>query len=499
MAEPNVQQQAPAAPATVQVTDLDTLLKKEFKPKSQEAEEAVERAVRTLAQQALADTSLIGVDVVESIKAIIAKLDQKLTEQINLILHHDDFQKLEGAWRGLHYLVNNTETDEMLKIRVLNISKNDLGKTLRKFKGTAWDQSPLFKSIYEFEYGQFGGEPFGCLVGDYYFDQSPPDVELLNEMAKTAAAAHCPFIAGASPTVMGMGSWQELANPRDLTKIFTTPEYAAWRSLRESEDSRYVGLAMPRFLARLPYGAKTDPVEAFDFEEDTAGADHSKYAWANSAYAMATNITRSFKFYGWCSRIRGVESGGAVEGLPVHTFPTDDGGVDMKCPTEIAISDRREAELAKNGFMPLLHRKNSDFAAFIGAQSLQKPSEYDDPDATANANLAARLPYMFACCRFAHYLKCIVRDKIGSFKERDDMHRWLNNWIMNYVDGDPANSSETTKAQKPLAAAEVVVEEVEGNPGYYSSKFFLRPHYQLEGLTVSLRLVSKLPSLKAGA
>jgi type VI secretion system protein ImpC len=499
MAETTIEQQTSAAPEGVPVTDLESLLKKEFKPKSHEAEAAVERAVRTLAAQALADTSLISGDVVESIKAIIAKLDQKLTEQINLILHHEDFQKLEGAWRGLHYLVNNTETDEMLKIRVLNISKNDLGKTLRKFKGTAWDQSPLFKSVYEFEYGQFGGEPFGCLVGDYYFDQSPPDVELLNEMAKTAAAAHCPFIAGASPTVMGMGSWQELANPRDLTKIFTTPEYAAWRSLRESEDSRYIGLAMPRFLARLPYGAKTDPVEAFDFEEDTAGADHAKYAWANSAYAMATNITRSFKLYGWCSRIRGVESGGAVEGLPVHTFPTDDGGVDMKCPTEIAISDRREAELAKNGFMPLLHRKNSDFAAFIGAQSLQKPSEYDDPDATANANLAARLPYMFACCRFAHYLKCIVRDKIGSFKERADMHRWLNNWIMNYVDGDPANSSETTKAQKPLAAAEVVVEEVEGNPGYYSSKFFLRPHYQLEGLTVSLRLVSKLPSLKGGA
>jgi type VI secretion system protein ImpC len=316
-------------------------------------------------------------------------------------------------------------------------------------------------------------------------------------MAKTAAAAHCPFIAGASPTVMQMGTWQELANPRDLTKIFTTPEYASWRSLRESEDARYLGLAMPRFLARLPYGAKTDPVEEFDFEEDTAGADHTRYTWANSAYAMATNITRSFKYFGWCSRIRGVESGGAVEGLPVHTFPTDDGGVDMKCPTEIAISDRREAELAKNGFMPLLHRKNSDFAAFIGAQSMQKPFEYDDPDATANANLAARLPYLFACCRFAHYLKCIVRDKIGSFKEREDMHRWLNNWIMNYVDGDPANSSEITKAQKPLAAAEVVVEEVEGNPGYYSSKFYLRPHYQLEGLTVSLRLVSKLPSMKA--
>jgi type VI secretion system protein ImpC len=268
--------------------------------------------------------------------------------------------------------------------------------------------------------------------------------------------------------------------------------------LRESDDARYLALTLPRFLARLPYGAKTDPVEAFDFEEETAGATHDKYTWSNSAYAMAVNINRSFKEYGWCSRIRGVESGGAVEGLPAHTFPTDDGGVDMKCPTEIAISDRREAELAKNGFMPLVHKKNTDIAAFIGAQSLQKPFEYDDPDASANAKLAARLPYLFATCRFAHYLKCIVRDKIGAFKEREEMERWLNRWILNYVDGDPTHSSESTKARLPLAAAEVVVEEVEGNPGYYTSKFFLRPHYQLEGLTVSLRLVSKLRSAKGG-
>jgi type VI secretion system protein ImpC len=478
-------------------SEFASLLQKEFRPKSEEAKSAVEQAVRTLAEQALAQTQLIGHDVVKSIEAIIAELDRKLSEQVNLVMHHPDFQKLEGAWRGLHYLINNTETDEMLKIRFMNISKNDLGKTLKRYKGTSWDQSPLFKKIYEAEYGQFGGEPFGCMMGDYAFDHSPPDVELLGEMSKISAAAHMPFIAGASPTVMQMDSWQELANPRDLTKIFTTPEYASWRSLRESEDARYIGLAKTRFLARIPYGAKTSPVEEFDFEEDTGAADHNKYTWANAAYAMAVNINRSFKLYGWCSRIRGVESGGAVEGLPVHTFPTDDGGVDMKCPTEIAIDDRREAELAKAGFMPLLHRKNSDVAAFIGAQSLQKPFEYDDPDATANANLAARLPYLFACCRFAHYLKCIVRDKIGSFKERDDMQMWLQKWIMNYVDGDPAHSSETTKARKPLAAAEVVVEEVEGNPGYYTSKFYLRPHYQLEGLTVSLRLVSKLPSAKA--
>jgi type VI secretion system protein ImpC len=413
-----------------------------------------------------------------------------------MVLHHQDFQKLEGAWRGLQYLVSNTETDESLKIRVLNISKKDMHKTLKKFKGTAWDQSPLFKKIYEEEYGQFGGEPFGCLVGDYYFDHSPPDVEFLTEISKVSAASHCPFITGASPTAFQMDSWQELANPRDLTKIFQTPEYAGWRSLRESDDSRYIGLALPRFLGRTPYGAKTNPVDAFDFEEDVEGAQHDRYCWSNAAYAMAVNINQSFKFYGWCSRIRGIESGGAVMNLPTHTFPTDDGGVDMKCPTEIAISDRREAELAKNGFMPLIHKKNSDFAAFIGAQSLQKPAEYDDPDATANANLAARFPYLFPTCRFAHYLKCIVRDKVGSFKERDDMERWLNHWIEQYVESNPATASEDAKARRPLAAAEVKVEEIEGNPGYYASKMFLRPHYQLEGLTVSLRLVSKLPSGK---
>ena len=481
---------------TVELSEFSSLLKKEFKPKSDRAKDAVETAVRTLAEMALASTTVISDDALNSIDAIIAAIDKKLSEQVNLILHHDDFQQLEGAWRGLHHLVNNTETDEQLKIRVLNVSKKELGKTLKKYKGTAWDQSPVFKKFYEEEYGQFGGEPYGTIVGDYHFDHSPQDVELLTEMAQVAAASHAPFISAASPNLMQMESWQELANPRDLTKIFTTPEYAAWRSLRESDDARYIGLCMPRFLARLPYGAKTNPVEEFDFEEDTEGASHDKYTWANSAYAMAVNINRSFKNFGWCSQIRGIESGGAVEGLPTHTFPTDDGGVDMKCPTEIAISDRREAELAKNGFMPLVHRKNSDLAAFIGAQSLQKPAEYEDPDASANAALAARLPYLFASCRFAHYLKCIVRDKIGSFKERTDMETWLNNWVGQYVLSNPATATDADKARKPLAGAEVVVEEIEGNPGYYSSKFFLRPHYQLEGLTVSLRLVSKLPSGK---
>ena len=497
MAESEQSKEA-AAGETVESDGFASLLQKQFKPQSERAKEEVESAVRTLAQHALEKSTLIGSDVVESINAMIAEIDKKMSAQINAIVHHADFQQLEAAWRGLHHLVNNTETDEQWKIRVMNISKKELHKNLRKFKGTSWDQSPVFKKLYEEEFGQLGGEPYGALVGDYYFDHSAPDVELLGEMSKIAAAIHAPFISGTAPSLFQMESWQELSNPRDLTKIFTTPEYASWRSLRESEDARYVGLTMPRFLARRPYGAKTNPVEEFNFEEDTAGADSSKYTWANASYAMAVNINRSFKMYGWCSRIRGIESGGSVEGLPTHAFPTDDGGVDMKCPTEIAISDRREAELAKNGFMPLIHKKNSDFAAFIGAQSLQKPGVYDDPDATANANLAARLPYLFATCRFAHYLKCIVRDKIGSFKERDEMQRWLQSWIQQYVDGDPKHSSEEVKARKPLADAEVVVEEVEGNPGYYTSKFFLRPHYQLEGLTVSLRLTSKLPSAKAG-
>ncbi len=498
MAKEKEKEEVQAAEAVaIEPNEFDLLLKKEFKPKSDHAREAINSAVRTLAEQALAETTLISEDAVSSIEAIIAEIDMKLSEQINLIMHHEDFQALEGSWRGLHHLVNNTETDETLKIRVLNLPKKDLAKTLKKYKGTAWDQSPLFKKLYEEEFGSPGGEPYGCLIGDYYFDNSPPDVEILNGVAQIAAAAHAPFISAAAPTLMNMDSWNELSNPRDLTKIFQTADYAPWRSLRESEDSRYIGLTMPRFLGRIPYGAKTNPLEDFDFEEETAGGQHSKYLWTNSAYAMGVNINRSFKEFGWCASIRGVESGGIVEGLPCHTFPTDDGGVDMKCPTEIGITDRREAELAKNGLMPLSHWKNEDYAAFIGAQSLQKPAEYDDPDATANANLAARLPYLFSTCRFAHYLKCIVRDKIGSFKEREDMATWLNKWIMQYVTSDP-HASEEIKAKYPLAAAEVVVDEIEGDPGYYSAKFYLRPHYQLEGLSVSLRLVSKLPSAKGG-
>jgi type VI secretion system protein ImpC len=411
-------------------------------------------------------------------------------------MHHPDFQQLESAWRGLHHLVNNTETDEMLKIRVMNISKAELGKTLKRYKGTAWDQSPIFKKVYETEFGMLGGEPYGCLIGDYYFDSSATDCETLREMSKTAAAAHVPFLAAADSSLLGLQSYQELSNPRDLSAIFSTPEYAAWNGLRKSEDSRYLGLALPRFLGRMPYGEKTNPVDDFGFEEQTNGSDPSRFCWLNAAYAMGTNVTRAYSYYGWCTRIRGVESGGALEGLPTYTFPTDEGGVDLACPTEIGISDRREAELAKNGFMPLIHRKNSDMAAFIGAQSVQKPAIYDDQDATANAELSARLPYMFAVCRFAHFLKAMVRDKIGgTFNNADELQIYLENWLKgNYVHAQPAMASDEDKARRPLADAQVIVREQPDNPGYFHAEFLLKPHYQLEGLTVSLRLASRLKS-----
>lgn len=476
--------------------DFSALLKQRFRPANEEKGQAIEDAVSVLCEHALAHRELVAQDTLRTIHSLIAALDERISTQLNEVIHHEEFQKLEGAWRGLHHLVTHTETDESLQIRVLPISKDELRTTLRKFPGTSWDQSPLFKQIYEHEYGQLGGTPYSCLIGDYQFDHTPPDVEALTAMGKIAAAAHAPFISAAGASVLGMDSYQELSNPRDISAIFTTPEYAGWRALRDSEDSRYIGLTMPRFLARQPYGAKSDPVEEFGFEEDTAGGDPSKFCWANSAYAMATNIGRAFKLYGWCARIRGVTSGGLVENLPTYTFPTDEGGVAMTCPTEIAISDRREAELASSGFMPLVHRKHSNQAAFIGAQSLQRPAEYDDPDATANAALSARLPYMFATCRFAHYLKAIVRDRIGSFDSRSSIEKWLSRWIGQYVHGAPEHASDIEKAKRPLAAAQVVVEELEDSPGYYGAQIFLQPHYQLEGLTVALKLISRLPSEK---
>ena len=497
------QEKAAAGVAEAEAIDLGDYmehLEKDFRVKKDDSER-LQALVRNLAlaAQARSETTAISSNAIKSVKSLIAGIDKMLTEQMNEVLHAPEVREIEGTWRGLWYLVNNTETDQKLKIRVMNISKNELADTLEDFEGQMWDQSPVFRKVYTDEYSMFGGEPFGCLIGGYEFSNHPKDVGLLRNISGICASAHTPFIAAASPKLFRMDSWQELPNPQDLQQIVSNPAYASWQSLRESEDARYIGLAMPRVLARLPYGAETVPVKGFAFEEEVK-QDHEKYVWMNAAFPMGVNINRSHKLFGWGTQIRGVENGGTVLNLPVHTFPTDDGSVAMKCPTEVAIDDRREAELAKLGMMPILHKKNTDIAAFIGAQSLcnaeARAGKLVDPDAKANEQLSARLPYMFAVCRFAHYLKTIARDKIGSFKERQDMQDWLQRWVNTYVDGNPDNSSEEVKAQKPLRAAEVVVDEVEGNPGYYSARFYLRPHYQLEGLRASLRLVSKLPSVK---
>jgi type VI secretion system protein ImpC len=455
---------------------------------------ALREGVRALAEYAPLAAGFGAADARRRIETIIGELDRRLALQIDLILHHAEFQQIEASWRGLRFLVGGTATGTDLKIKVLDIGKRELMRSLRKFRGTAWDQSPLFRRVYEEEYGQLGGEPYGVLTGDYYFDHRPEDMQLLADVAKVAAAAHVPFIAGAAPATMQMDSWAQLANPRDLSRIFQTPEYAAWRSLRESEDARYLGLCLPRFLARLPYGERTEPADGLDFEEAVDGPDGARYLWANPAYAMASNIARAFSLYGWCVRIRGIDGGGAVEGLPMLSFPTADGDTDRKCAIEVALSERREAELARNGFIPLVHLKGADGAAFIGAQSLHRPAEYADPAATANASLSARLPYLFACCRFAHYLKCMVRDKVGSTQNRAQLQDWLSRWLLRYVDGSPEDSSEQWKASHPLVEAEVTLEDKEDLPGQYEARFMLRPHFQLEGLTAALRLVSRLPA-----
>ena len=456
--------------------------------------ENLRAALAIAATELLAHPTLAATDARRTIEAINAMIDRRMSAQLNLVLHHPEFQALEASWRGLHFLTRGVQTDAMLKIRLFNISQRELGRTLRKFRGTAWDHSPIFKKIYEEEYGQLGGEPFGVLIGDYYFDHQPQNIQTLADMAAIAAAAHVPFIAGASPALTQMDDWAELANPRDLSRIFQTPDYAAWRSLRAMEDARYIGLCMPRMLSRLPYGIATDPIDDFAFEEDVEGPDTNAYAWANPAFAMGANIARSFSLYGWCTRIHGIESGGIVDDLPVLRFSTADGDVDTRCCTEIALNERREAELARLGLIPLLYRKNTDIAAFISANSLHKPVEYDDPAATANAVMSARLPYLFACCRFAHYLKCLVRDKVGATMSRTQLQDWLTDWLLSYVDGSPTTSNEEWKASHPLEQGEVTLEEKPDKPGQYEAKFFLKPHYQLEGLTIALRLVSRLPS-----
>src|SRR5271166_1792637 len=488
---------APAAAATT-TEAVPGLLDQILTNTKQTEPDRAQDLVKNLVEQALSGTVTFDKNLTRTFDRAIAAIDQKLSTQLNAIMHDPKFLKLEGTWRGLNYLVMNSETGTALKIRVLNATKRDLTRDLTK--AVEFDQSQLFKKIYENEFGTPGGEPYGALIGDYEWSNHPDDVETLRLISNIAAGAFAPFISAAGAGMFGFDDWTELSKPRDIAKIFDTAEYAKWRSFRDSEDSRFVNLVMPRVLARLPYGAATKPIEEFNFEEApkadggvAKAMGHHDYVWSNAAYVMGARLTDAFAKYGFCTAIRGAEGGGKVENLPSHIFTSDDGDMDAKCPTEIAITDRREFELSNQGFLPLCHYKNTDYSVFFGAQTVQKPKKYDRPEATANAAISARLPYIMASSRFAHYLKVMARDKIGSFMEASDCERWLNRWITNYVNGNE-NAGQEMKARFPLREARVEVKEIPGKPGSYNAIAYLRPRLQMEELTTSLRMVARIPA-----
>jgi type VI secretion system protein ImpC len=482
------------APLLADGAPLAAAVQQTFRPRTGEALQALLRSLRALAQEAQArGTSLHG-EAITAIERLLAGLDALLSRQLRVVMHHPEFQRLEGTWRGLYHLVANTETGESLKIRVLDVSRKELGRTLRRYKGTNWDQSPLFKRIYEDEFGSFGGQPYGCLIGDYMFDHAVSDSELLGEMAKICAAAHAPFIAGAALSFAGAGQGgDDYAAGRTVVGQLITPEFAAWRSLQHADESRYIALALPRFLARLPWGGGWRAVDEFAFDEMESGGAES-HVWCNAAWAMAVSIARAHALYGWCVRIRGIESGGAVEGLPSYRSVTATGEPCTIGPLELEINDRAEAELVRAGFLTLVHRRGTDYAAFTAAPTIHQHGRYEEPAMDAAARLGATLPYLLAGCRFVQVLKCIVRDQLGSFHGREALERLLQRWLDGYVEADAANSSDAALAQRPLAAAEVLVAEVEGNPGYYTARVFLTPAYQFEGPPVPIRLVTRLPS-----
>lgn len=476
-----------------------SLLEQAIQATKQTERSQTEELLKALTEEALKGTVTWDKNLIKSINSAIHEIDQVISKQLANVMHHEKFKKLEGTWRGLNYLVMNSETSTSLRIKVLNASKQTLAKDLSK--AVEFDQSILFKKIYEHEFGTPGGEPYGALIGDYEFTHHPDDIDTLSKISNIAAAAFCPFVAATGPELFGFNDWTNLAKPRDLEKIFDTVEYTKWRSLRESEDARFVTLVMPRVLARLPYGSATKPIDEFSYEEAPYNhankplpLAHNDYCWMNAAYVMGIRLTQAYSKYGWCVAIRGTEGGGRVENLPLHIFTSDDGDIDSTCPTEIGITDRREAELSKLGFLPLCHYKNTDYAAFFGAQTLQKPKKYDRPEASANAEISARLPYIMATSRFAHYLKVMARDKIGSFMEASDVEVWLNRWILNYVNGN-VESGQEMKAKYPLAAAKILVEAIPGKPGAYHAVAWLRPWLQLEELTTSMRLVAKIPEI----
>ncbi len=492
-------QTSPEAGAQAVTTEAPGLLDQILNATRQTERSRAEELIRTLTDEALKGVVTYDKNVSQTLKGAMNAIDAVLSKQVAAILHHPEMQKLEGTWRGLNHLVMNSETSTKLRLKVLNVSKRELYKDVNK--ASEFDQSQVFKKLYENEYGTPGGEPYGALIGDYEFTNHPDDVDLLSKMSNVAAAAFCPFISAASPQLFGFDKWTDLSKPRDLEKIFDTVEYTKWKSFRETEDSRFVNLVMPRVLSRLPYGASTKPIEEFEFEEvasDPTGkhkaVPNEHYTWMNASYVLGTRLTDAFAKHSFCVAIRGAEGGGKVEGLPAHVFVSDDGDLDLACPTEIGITDRREAEMSKLGFLPLCHYKNTDYAVFFGSQSTQKPKKYDRPEATANAAISARLPYLMATSRFAHYLKVMARDKIGSFLEASDCAAWLNRWISSYVNGN-ASSGQELKAKYPLAEAKIEVKEIPGKPGSYHAVAWLRPWLQLEELTASMRMVARIPKL----
>lgn len=490
MAENAQKQDAQAQEVVQEVSLLDQILTEGKLARDDFQREKAKDMIGEFVNQVMSGELTVSKNMDVAINARIAEIDRLLSSQLNEIMHHEDFQKLEGSWRGLHHLVKNSLTGTQLKIRVMPVNKKELLKDFER--ALEFDQSALFKKIYEDEYGTFGGAPFGALIGDFEFGNHPQDLALLESISQVAAAAHAPFISAAASEMFGWDEFHEMTDVRDISKIFDRTEYAKWRSFRESEDSRYVGLTLPHVLGRVPYGSATKPTETFNFEEDVDGTDHKKYLWSNAAYAMGTRLTEAFSMHGWCVAIRGVEGGGLVDGLPTHTFETDEGEVAMKCPTEVAITDRREKEFSDNGFIPLVHCKGTDYAAFFATQSCNKSKKYDTDAANANARLSSQLQYIFAVSRFAHYLKSMMRDKIGSFMSREEASRFLNRWISKFVlENDVAPAEQ--KAKYPLREARVDVTEIPGKPGAYRAVAFLRPHFQLDELSVSLRLVADLP------
>ncbi|WP_332670523.1 type VI secretion system contractile sheath large subunit [Aromatoleum sp.] len=481
---------APAALVASNASLLDTIIEQSRIATSDAEQLRARDLIGELVDQVLSGAVVVTASLAASIDARIAEIDALLSDQLNEILHVPDFQTLEASWRGLKHLVDKSETGTMLKLKVLNVSRKDLVKDFRA--SADFDQSALFKKIYEEEYGTFGGAPYAALIGDYAFSRHPEDLYLLEQLSHVAAAAHAPYMSAAAPALFGIQSFADIGRPRDLAKIFDTAEYAKWKAFRDSEDARYTGLVLPRVLGRLPYGAATCPVDAFNFEEDVDGTEHDKYLWTNAVYAYAARLTQAFAQFGWLAAIRGVEGGGLVDGLPAHTFRTDDGEVALKCPTEVAITDRSEKLLADLGFISLVHCKNTDYASFFSGQSAQKPRSYNTDAANANARLSTQLPYIFAVSRIAHYMKSIMRDKIGSFASRQDVQDFLNAWLAQYVLLDDSASQEA-KSKYPLREARVDVVEVPGKAGVYRAAAFLRPHFQLDELTISLRLVAELP------